>query len=510
MLLGPDVVSALVVRRLAAHRIAAHLRIDMPVKECRSNVLRRAAFAMLATVPACAWAAADAGIPEPVAEVIAAQRLPSSSISIVILDALSGRLLLSHNPDTPRSPASTIKVVTTFAALDVLGPTYTWHTQASIRGVLNAGVLDGDLILQGGGDPYMSLERWWSFGRALRAKGLRSIRGDIVIDDTAFSLPSEDPGEFDGKPNRSYNVLPDALMVNFQSIDFRVVPDAAGQQVYVYASPMPVNLQIENDVRFAAGRCGGSAGRVDFKVASGAWDRVVFSGALSAHCAERSFTRVLLRPTTYAFGTFVELWRESGGEFTGKLRVEAAPPDTQALLNFDSMTLGEIIRLTNKFSSNLMARHLLLTLGAERSGSPATLEKGRAAISEWGGAQGLDLQGVDMDNGSGLSRSTHISALQLARILSTAYRSRFAPEFLASLPLAGVDGTLRRRMKSSPAGAVRLKTGHIDGVSAIAGFVTADSGKPYVLVSMVNDSRADFGAGEPVHAALVAWMLDNL
>jgi serine-type D-Ala-D-Ala carboxypeptidase/endopeptidase (penicillin-binding protein 4) len=481
----------------------------MPVDTRGLTPLRRYLWACLALAHGVAWAA-SAGIPAPVGEIMAAQRVPSSSFSMVILDPLSGRVLMSHNPDTPRSPASTIKVVTTFAALDVLGPAYIWHTQAATRGTLDAGVLDGDLILQGGGDPYMSLERWWTFARAIRGKGLRAVHGDIVIDNTAFSLPPEDPGEFDGRPNRSYNVLPDALMVNFQSIDFHVVPDAAGRQVYVYASPTPVNLEIENDVRFAAGQCGGAAGRVDFKVASAAWDRVVFSGALSPHCAERSFSRVLLQPTTYAFGTFVELWRESGGEFTGKLRVEAAPLDAHTLLNFDSLTLGEIVRLTNKFSSNLMARHLLLTLGAERSGSPATLEKGGAAIAEWGRDRGLDLQGVDMDNGSGLSRSTHISALQLARVLSAAYRSRFAPEFLASLPLAGLDGTLRSRMKSSPAGSVRLKTGHIDGVSAVAGFVTPESGKPYVLVSMVNDSRADLGAGEPVHAALVAWMLENL
>ncbi len=477
--------------------------------DTRRLILRRAAFAWLALFHISAWAA-GAGTPAPVTEIMAAQRLPSSSYSMVVLDPLSGRVLLSHNADTPRSPASTIKVVTTFAALDVLGPTYLWHTHALVRGTLEAGVLDGDLILQGGGDPYMTLERWWSFTQAVRAKGLRAIHGDIVIDNTAFSLPPEDPGEFDGKPNRTYNVLPDALMVNFQSIDFRVVPDAAGRQVYVYANPTPVNLDIENDVRFAAGRCGGPAGRVDFKVASAAWDRVIFSGALSPSCAERSFSRVLLQPTTYAFGTFVELWRESGGDFTGKLRVEAAPADAQGLLKFDSLTLGEIIRLTNKFSSNLMARHLLLTLGEERSGAPATLEKGGAAIVDWGRDRGLDLQDVDMDNGSGLSRSTRISALQLARVLSEAYRSRFAPEFLASLPLAGLDGTLRNRMKSSPEGSVRLKTGHIDGVSAVAGFVTPASGKPYVLVSMVNDSRADFGAGEPVHAAMVTWMLNNL
>jgi D-alanyl-D-alanine carboxypeptidase/D-alanyl-D-alanine-endopeptidase (penicillin-binding protein 4) len=473
-------------------------------------LLERATLALIFVLTPGVGANAGNGAPAPVAQVIAAQRLPSSAVSFVIIDPDSGRLVVSQNADTPRSPASTVKLVTTFAALDLLGPSFTWHTRAAIRGELDDGVLDGDLILQGGGDPYMTLERWWSFVHALRAKGLKSIHGDIVIDDTAFALPPEDPGDFDGRPNRSYNVVPDALMVNFQSIEFRVVPDAAARRVDVIANPAPSNLAIDNHVRFRAGRCGGAAGRVDFKVASARWDQVVFSGTLSPHCAERSFTRVLLQPATYAFGTFVELWRESGGEFSGKLRVEAAPADAQGLLSFDSLSLGEIVRLTNKFSSNLMARHLLLTMGAERLGGPATLEKGAAAIAEWSRERGLDLQGMDIDNGSGLSRSTHISALQMAKTLSAAYHSAYAPEFLASLPLAGVDGTLRSRMKMSPAGAVRLKTGHLDGVSGVAGYVTAASGKTYVLVSLVNHSRADFDAGEPVHAALVSWILHDL
>jgi serine-type D-Ala-D-Ala carboxypeptidase/endopeptidase (penicillin-binding protein 4) len=470
----------------------------------------RLAIMALGCMPACAWPAAGAEVPAPVTTVIAAQRLPSSAVSFAIVDPDSGRLLFGQNPDTPRSPASTIKVVTTFAALDLLGPAYTWHTRASTRGALRGGVLDGELILQGGGDPYMTLERWWSFAGALRAKGLKTIRGDIVIDNTAFSLPAEDPAEFDGRPNRPYNVLPDALMVNFQSIEFRVQPDGDARRVDVIANPAPVNLAIDNHVRFAAGRCNGAAGRVDFKVASAGWDRVVFSGALSAHCAERSFTRVLLHPATYAFGTFVELWHELGGEFLGKLRVEAAPADAQALLSFDSLTLGEIVRLTNKYSSNLMARHLLLTIGQERFGAPATLEKGAEAIAEWGRERGLDDRSMEIDNGSGLSRSTHVSALQMAQILSAARRSRYAPEFIASLPLAGIDGTLRSRMKTSPVGAVRLKTGHLDGVSGVAGYVTAGSGRTYVLVSLINHSRADLGAGDAVHAALVSWILDNL
>jgi D-alanyl-D-alanine carboxypeptidase/D-alanyl-D-alanine-endopeptidase (penicillin-binding protein 4) len=472
-----------------------------------SKVYRRLLLLMLLSAPS-AWSAA--ALPASISQVINGERLPPNSVSFVIIDPESGRVLLSQLPDVPRSPASTVKTLTTFAALDMLGPTYTWHTRAATRGTINGGVLDGDLILQGGGDPYITLERWWSFVQALRAKGLKSIRGDIVIDNSAFSLPQEDPGAFDGRPNRSYNVLPDALMVNFQSVEFRVAANPDTHQVDVIPTPAPVNLNIENHIRFVGGRCGGGAGRVDFQVASATWDRVVFNGALSARCTEQSFARVLLRPTTYAFGTFVELWRQSGGEFNGKLRVEAAAADAKPLLTYESLTLGEIIRLTNKFSSNLMARHLLLTVGKERFGEPATLEKGADTMAEWGRERGLDLQGIDIDNGSGLSRSTHITVLQLAKALSAAYRSRFAPEFMASLPLAGLDGTLRSRMKSSPAGSVRLKTGHLDGVSGVAGYITTESGKTFVLASLVNNARADVGAAEPLHAALVAWMLENL
>jgi D-alanyl-D-alanine carboxypeptidase/D-alanyl-D-alanine-endopeptidase (penicillin-binding protein 4) len=339
---------------------------------------------------------------------------------------------------------------------------------------------------------------------------LKTIRGDIVIDDTAFSLPPEDPGAFDGRPNRSYNVLPDAMMVNFQSVEFRVVPNADLHRVDIVATPAPVNLVIENNVALASGRCSGAAARVDFEVPSQAWDRVVFSGALAPACAERTFARVLLRPADYAFGTFVGLWRELGGEFAGRLRVAPTPADAQPFLVFDSLTLGEIVRLTNKYSSNLMARHLLLTMGEDRFGPPATLDKGAAAIAEWSRERGLALDGMNIDNGSGLSRATHISVLQMAKVLGAAYHSRFAPEFIASLPLAGIDGTLRSRMKDSPAGSVRLKTGHLDGVTGVAGYVTTASGRTFVLVSLVNDPRADYGAGEPIHASLVSWMQDNL
>jgi D-alanyl-D-alanine carboxypeptidase/D-alanyl-D-alanine-endopeptidase (penicillin-binding protein 4) len=447
--------------------------------------------------------------PGEIARSIVTGGLTSSAVSYIVVEADSGHTVLSLNPETPRSPASTIKVLTTYASLDLLGPAYTWHTKALIRGSLADGVLDGDLILQGDGDPYMTLERWWNFARTLRDLGLKTIRGDVVIDDSAFAPAKEDPGAFDGQPNRVYNVTPDALMVNFQSVAFRIAANAEKRRVEIVAAPAPSNLMIENRVRFTAAPCSGAASRVDFEVDPQNRDRVAFTGELAATCAPRELTRTLLTPSDYAYGTFVSLWRELGGEIDGKLRIEVAPPDARLLLNFDSLTLGEIVRLTNKYSSNLMARHLLLTIGAERYGWPATIDKGATAIAEWGRSRGIALPGLELDNGSGLSRTAHISALAMANVLRAAYRSPYAPEFLASLPLAGIDGTLRNRLQASPAGAVRLKTGHIDGVSGIAGFVTAASGKTYVLVCLINDARVDDGAGEPVQAALVKWLIEN-
>jgi D-alanyl-D-alanine carboxypeptidase/D-alanyl-D-alanine-endopeptidase (penicillin-binding protein 4) len=451
-----------------------------------------------------------AAVPTEIAHAIATADLPPSSVSFTIVDVDSGLVVASDNPATPRSPASTIKTITTFASLDMLGPAYLWHTKALIHGTLSDGELDGDLILQGGGDPYMTLERWWNFARQVRALGVRHVRGDIVIDNTVFALPPEDLGAFDGRPNRAYNVAPDGLMVNFQSIEFRVAPNVARQRVEVRAQPDLGNLFVDNRVRFVPGLCDGGANRVDFAVAPERPDHVEFSGVLAGACEARDITRVLLTPTDYAYGSFVALWRELGGQIDGKLRVEAAPPDSRLLLDFESLSLGEIIRLTNKYSSNLMARHLLLTVGEERFGAPATVDKGVAAIAEWAKQRGLAPQDLELDNGSGLSRTARVSVATMAAVLRAAYRSPYGPEFLASLPLAGIDGTLRSRMRTAAAGSVRLKTGHIDGVSGVAGYVSTPGGKVYVLVCLINDPKTDTGAGEPVHAALVRWIQSSL
>ncbi len=238
-----------------------------------------------------------AGAPAPVAQTIAAQHLPPNSVSFVIIDPDSGRLVAGQNIDTPRSPASTIKVVTTFASLDLLGPAYVWHTRALIRGALNNGVLDGDLVLQGGGDPYMTLERDGGASPAPCAtRGLRTIRGDIVIDDTAFAASPRGSGGFRRAPNRSYNVLPDALMVNFQSIDFPSGAEHGCASSRHRGDPDAREFDHRESVALASGRCGGASASVNFEVASERWDRVVFSGALAPSCAERDFAGYCCAP----------------------------------------------------------------------------------------------------------------------------------------------------------------------------------------------------------------------
>ncbi len=439
--------------------------------------------------------------------VIEQGHLPYASVSFLVADADTGAVILERNAATPRGPGSVMKLLTTFAALDTLGPAFTWQTRAFVDGPIVHGVLRGNLYLKGGGDPYMTIERWWRFAAQLRATGLKTIQGNVVIDDRAFSLPNENPAAFDGHPNRPYNVIPDALMVNFQSVDYRVAPDPGTRRVDVSAIPKPVNLAIRNDIRLVGGRCAGRGDRIGYANRTALRDQITLSGTMSMHCGPVVFTRAVMFAPQFAYGTFVQLWHELGGRISGGYEAGGTPPGAREIVDFDSVPLAEAIQLTNKFSNNTMARTIMLTLGETRYGAPATLDKGITAIEAWSREHRIPLKGTVIVNGSGLSRRTRISAETMAALLRVAYHSRYAPEFLASLPIAGMDGTLRRDMKETPPGAVRLKTGHIDDVSAVAGYVRTRQGHTDVLVSFVNDPRVATGAAELVHRALVDWVL---
>jgi len=451
--------------------------------------------------------ARDSQPPPAVLRVMNRVGIPARNVSVYVRDANTNEVVLGINDNQPRSPASVIKVLTTYVALDSLGPSYTWKTRAFSNGAMANGVLNGDLFVVGGGDPYMTSEHWWRFVQGLREAGLAKITGDFVIDPSHFAPAEGNRADFDSQPFRSYNVLPDALMVNFQTSRFTLIASEQRARPLILVNPLPYNLDLQNQVRLTSGKCYTSGVTFTTPDPIDKPNTVVVGGVLPSSCGSFTIGRAIMTAPDYAYGTFRTLWTQSGGAIDGEMRMETLPASAKPLYQHDSLALSEIIRLVNKYSNNVMARHLMLTLGVEKFGAPATVEGGRNAIRLWLQNRGITMPGFVIDNGSGLSRAERVTARGLGEMLDMAWHSPFMPEFAASLPLSATDGTLRNRFKSpGMQGRIRLKTGHLDNVSALAGFVNAASGKTYVVVIIVNHPGAQGGSGEAVHAELIRWV----
>ncbi len=472
------------------------------------RVLAFAWLFLLAVSPYPAGARDRAYLPPEVEQVMAVQRIPGTSLSVIVKEVGRDEPLVSYNSAVPRNPASTMKVLTTYAALELLGPAYTWHTRAYATGPVRDQVLDGDLVLVGGGDPFMTADRWWGFVSGLRQQGIERVKGDVVIDSSFFAPQGDDRGAFDNRPYRTYNVLPDALLVNFQTVTFSLFPDLATGSLRAALNPWPANLTLENTVHLDRGGCRRGSGGVEVTMPDGpSGNRIAVSGRYSSGCGPLTFLRPVMRAPEFAYGTFKTFWQESGGKLDGSWRVGVLPPDATLLYSQDSLSLAEIIRLINKFSSNTMARQLLLTLAAEKAGRPGTTAGGRKVITDFLAARNISIPELVLDNGSGLSREERISAQGLADVLLDAWHSQYFPEFASSLPLSATDGTLRKRFRSPEMqGRLRMKTGTLDGVSALAGYVNAASGRTYVAVIILNHPGVESGGGQAVQAALVQWV----
>ncbi|MGE0385203.1 MAG: D-alanyl-D-alanine carboxypeptidase/D-alanyl-D-alanine-endopeptidase [Gammaproteobacteria bacterium] len=433
-----------------------------------------------------------------VTRILSQQHIRSDEASVVVQAVDEDAAAFELNELTPRNPASTIKLVTTWGALESLGPAFTWKTEIYAVGSVSQGVLNGDLVIKGFGDPFLVTEEFWKLLNAVRAAGIRDIRGNLVLDTTYFDLPPEDPGAFDDRPDHPYNVLPNALLLNFHTVRFEV---SAGSQggARIQMDPLPANLQIANRVSVVDGPCRGNYG-VSFAVDDpGERSRIILGGQIPRNCGSYGFARAVLTPETFALGVFQTLWSQLGGSFEGGVRAGRVPQGARLLLAWRSRTLADVLRGLNKFSNNTMARHFLLTAGAHKFGAPATADKGSRAIKEILAGHGLDPTAMEIANGSGLARDTRVTARLLADVLIAAWRSPYMPEFVASLPIAGVDGTMRRRFKNAPeAGRMHVKTGHLKGVSAIAGYVHGADHRTYVVVSIVNRAQGSWG-GEVLH-----------
>ncbi|HEX6995961.1 MAG TPA: D-alanyl-D-alanine carboxypeptidase/D-alanyl-D-alanine-endopeptidase [Gammaproteobacteria bacterium] len=456
-----------------------------------------------------AVAASADGLPPAVDRILRGHHISPDDVSIVVhaIDAPSA--VLEHLPDEPRNPASVMKLVTTWSALEILGPAYTWRTEVYLDGELDDGKLDGDLVLKGYGDPFLVLEEFWKLLRAVRRLGVDEIGGDLVIDDSYFAVDEPPPGEFDNQPTRTYNVVPNALLVNFKAVNFQFIADPAANQVRVtYEPPLP-NLEVKNGIRLASGACGGYQAGISLDVLGARLDEVRLGGAFPSRCGSYSMTRTVLEHDTYVFGLFDALWKEIGGRFDGRLRKGRIDEAARPVLTWRSPPLADIVRSINKNSNNVMTRQLLYTLGAETAGAPGTRENGAAAVRDFLAARGLDTRSLVIDNGAGLSREARVSARLVVDILRAAAASPYAGEFVSSLALGGLDGTTRTRFNGSSA-VTHVKTGRLDHVSALAGYVRSARGTDYAIAVIANAQDVHRGPGHELEEAVVRFVHDEL
>jgi D-alanyl-D-alanine carboxypeptidase/D-alanyl-D-alanine-endopeptidase (penicillin-binding protein 4) len=402
--------------------------------------------------------------------------------------------------------ASVMKLVTTLAALDLLGPAFTFHTDVFIRGELANGVLEGDLVIRGGGDPHLTYDRVWQLAHQLRARGLREIRGDIVVDRSYFAPIVHDPARFDREPRRAYNVGPDALLVNFQALDFRFIPE--GNRVRVVAEPDLPNVEIASELHVTQEPCTWWRGQIRPDVVeNGLIATVMFSGSYPAACGEHSWPLAVFDGPRFTESVIRWLWSEAGGTLRGKVRAGALPAQAKLFYRHDSEPLANLLRDMNKFSNNVMARQVFLALSAEKTTAAGEARASERVVREWLGARGIPAPELVLDNGSGLSREQRASAATIAAVLKTAWAGPAMPEFVASLPILGADGTFESHKGTDASGYAHLKGGTLDDVQTVAGYVLDTAGKRWVVVMAMNHPKANGARG--AIDALVEWVHDR-
>jgi D-alanyl-D-alanine carboxypeptidase/D-alanyl-D-alanine-endopeptidase (penicillin-binding protein 4) len=413
-----------------------------------------------------------------------------------------------------------MKLVTTYAAIDLLGPDFTWNTRFYSDGVVSQGVLRGNLYVRGGGDPKLVLERIQAAFMNLQDQGVRVILGDLVLDHSAFELPAMDPSAFDGEALRPYNASPDALLVNFKSVVLTFQPDTAAGVARVTSEPPMAGLAIDAPVPLSRTGCGDWRGSLQagFNDAN----TIRFEGRYPGSCGERVWPVAYQDPASYAARSLEGLWRATGGAITGEVRAGLTPPGARLLHEARSLPLSDIITDVNQWSNNVMAQQVFLTLGrlsptrvltestlADRLAPVRTarFERSREVVASWWKRTfGLRYTAPVMDNGAGLSRIERITPEALVGLLRHAAVHPKGEQFVQSLSIAGVNGTTARMARganSAARGNAWLKTGTLRDVTGIAGYVNAANGSRYAVVGFINHPNAP--AARPALEALVEW-----
>ena len=389
-------------------------------------------------------------LPDDIAASLRLRGLSEQNLGAYVRPASGGQPLLASYADTPRNPASTMKLVTTYSSLGVLGPTYRFPTELYTTGRLAGDTLQGDIVIKGYGNPDFRENDFRQILQALRARGVRNIAGNFIVDKSYFDIGYQAP--IDENVSAAYNAQPEALLYNERGSCYEVRGKSGQVQQVCPILPRSVN-------------------------------------DLNANL----------------FGDFWRVWvGEMGGHLDGALQVRPTPPNAQLVYTHQSVPLRDILMEINKDSNNVMARQLLLAMGAKQFGAPGTTQKGAAAVGQWLESRGLRFGNLRIENGSGLSRVERISAREMGDMLVDAYNSPYRDDLMRSMAVLGVDGTVKNRLKSI-AGRGRFKTGTLRDVRALAGYLNAANGQTYV-VSLLHNEGGIRASAKEVQDDLVEWV----
>ncbi|MGE4240288.1 D-alanyl-D-alanine carboxypeptidase/D-alanyl-D-alanine endopeptidase [Ramlibacter sp.] len=435
------------------------------------------------------------GLPPEIDAALARARLPRDAVTLLVAPVDGSGARIAHRIDAPVNPASIAKLLTTFAGLELLGPSYAWSTPVYVDGAVRDGTLHGNLYIKGQGDPKLVMEHLWVLLRRVQGLGIKQIAGDIVLDRGAFEVAPVDPAAFDGEPLRPYNAAPDALLVNYKSVVMTFTPLANGL-VRLHAEPPLAGLQWPATVSASRGECSDwrTALKADFTDPL----RPQFAGAYPVSCGERVWPMAYADPGAYSGRAIAGMWQTMGGQFAGQVREGRVPPQLKPAFLHTSPALAEVVRDINKYSNNVMAQQLFLTLSLQAKGR-GSLQASREALRAWW-RERIGGEPPSVENGAGLSRTDRITARQLGQLLQAAWVSPLMPELMASLPVAGLDGTMRRSKTTAVA---HLKTGSLRDVAGVAGYVHGTSGRRYIFVAIANHGAAY--ALRPVIDQLIDW-----
>lgn len=445
-------------------------------------------------------------LPPAVQAALDAAQLPAAALGLVAFPIDQPSAAWRVNGDQPMQPASTMKLVTTVVALDHLGPNQRGRTDLLGDAALVGDVLQGNLYLRGGADADLDWAALWQMLSDLRESGVRLVKGDLVVDRSLFRPARMDLGQppFDEAPEFQYNVIPDALELNGNLLGFALSSD--GVSVHARVSPSWAPVDVKSHLVLNDKPCKDWDDEWQLPVVSrqGARWLIELQGAYPRDCNKQVALNLIDREllTDWAVRS---LWAQLGGEIDGASREGATPAAARVLASHQARPLAELMRGMNKRSDNPLARLVYLSLGVDAQGFERSVDASENVVHQWFKSKGIDDAGLVLDNGSGLSRSERISPAQMAALLQAAYAGRHGPELMASLPIVGVDGTMARRLKHSPAaGRARIKTGTLNNVVAAAGYVQDAGNRWWVVVATIN--HADAGKGRPVLDALIDWV----